>query len=122
MNTESQQAAASLSPGACAVLELRLSDARRDLALAVERRNADLGQADVFKALGYEATTTLSRVGRNAACVKYQLHAAEGAREIYRLEQEIAGFEALLAGKAEAPVALTVDQCAAMDSTMGALA
>jgi len=111
-----------LTPGARAALELRLSDARRDLAEAVEAKNSATYQADVYRAWANEAHGAV-RVSRNAQAIKYRLHAASMDPEIRDLRSRVEMLQGMLSGTATAaPAALTAEQCAAVDETIGALA
>lgn len=109
-----------LTPGARAALELRLSGARRELAQAIERKNAAMHQADVFRALADEAAGQ-ARASRNARAVNYRLDAAELEPVIRDLRTRVQMLEGMLAQPAghAAPVVLTAEQCRAMDETAG---
>lgn len=112
-----------LSLGARAALELRLIEARRELYQAIERKNAAMHQADVYRALAAEAGGQ-ARVSRNARAVNYRLDAAEMEPVIRDLQGRVQMLEAMLAQPAgnAAPVVLTAEQYAAMDETAGVVA
>ena len=111
-----------LTPGARAALEMRLQDAKRDVACAIDEHNGYAHQADVFRALADEATSSTQRVRRNAEAIKNRLRAAGMSAEIADFRSRVAMLEGMLAGKVEAPVVLSAEQCAAVDETIGALA
>lgn len=112
-----------LTAGARAALELRLIDARRDLADALERKNAAMHQGDVYRALADEASGE-RRVSHNSTAIKYRLQAASIEPEVRDLRSRVQMLEGMLAQPAghAAPVVLTADQCAAMDETAQVLA
>lgn len=111
-----------LTLGARAALDLRLLEARRELDQAIERKNAAMHQADVYRAWADEASGQ-ARVSRNARAVNYRLDAAEMEPVIRDLHARVQMLEGMLAQPAghAAPVVLTVEQCAAMDDTAGVL-
>lgn len=111
-----------LSPGACAALELRLIEARRELFQAIERKNAATHQADVYRALAAEASGQ-ARVSRNARAVNYRLDAADMEPVIRDLHGRVDMLEAMLSQPAghAAPVVLTAEQLAAVDDTHSAV-
>jgi len=107
-----------LSPGARATLDLRLSEARRELSQAIERKNEANRQADVFRAWADEASGQ-ARQSRNAKAVSYRQDAAELEPVVCDLSARVQMLEAMLAQPAghAAPVVLTSDQLAAVDDT-----
>lgn len=109
--------------GRRAALELRLGDAKRDLADAVERRNSHCAQADVQRALAAEAAPS-ARAGHNAAAIKYRVHAACMDPEIANLRSRVAMLEGMLreTDKPAAPLtAQQAEQFSAVDDTMTAV-
>ena len=113
-----------LTPGARAALELSLSDARGDLARAIEERNRYTGKADEHRALAAEAELCQARVSHNAQAIKFRLRAVEMDPDIAGIQTRIAQLEGMLKGAPAqvASVVLPAAAVAGVDSTMGALA
>lgn len=107
--------------GRRAALELRLQDAKRDLAEVVELNSSLLIQADVQRALASEPGRRA--VTHNSAAANLRLKAFLLAPDIHQARLRIANLESQLkdASVQVAPAVLTREQCAAVDSTMGAL-
>ena len=100
-----------------ATLHLKLQDAKRDLHLLRERREAVLGYAEVCKAEACATENVHRRIALNCSAVRFQLDAEADHQAIYELTQTIGGIEReLSAGQ----VVLSVDQVSAMDETMNA--
>lgn len=110
---------AGLTMGARAALELRLQDAKHDLQLAIEQKNANTHQADVCRALADE--NACERVRYNAAAIKYRLRAAGMDAEIASCRGRVAMLEGMLKDEPtqDAPAVLTAEQVAAMDECAG---
>ena len=105
--------------GQRAAIELRLSDARRDLQEAIEQRNVYSREADVQRALAAEVLGQ-ARVTRNAQAIKYRLRAAGMDGEIAEFRGRVTMLEGMLSGSpAQAvPVVLPADAVAGMDDTL----
>jgi hypothetical protein len=103
-----------------ASVELRLSDARRDLQVAVEEKNRLTAMASEYRALAAEDVNRAFH--RNAEAIKFSLRATGLQGEIYNLRRKVAELEAELAGVKAPAAELTAEQVKAMDETAGVTA
>jgi hypothetical protein len=107
--------------GRRAALELRLQDARRDLAEVLALKSSLLIQADVERALACEPGRRT--VVHNSAAANLRLKAFLLAPDIHAARLRVANLESQLKG-APSPasaVVLTAEQTAAMDDMAGVL-
>lgn len=111
---------AAATTGARASLDLQLQDAKRDLAELIAEKNGYLSQADVCSALACEPGR--STVRNNASAANLRLKAFTLGGQIATLKLRVANIESQLksAPAEAAPVALSREQCAAVDDTMNA--
>jgi hypothetical protein len=108
-----------LTLGRRAAIELALSDARRDLAELVERRNGLLAQADVERALACEPGS--GTVHHNTRAASLRLSAFVMDPDVAAARLRVRNLESQLkSAPAEvAPVVLSAAQCEAVDETAG---
>lgn len=106
--------------GRRAALELRLQDARRDLAALVELKNSLLADADVQRALACEPGRRSHVYNSRAASLRLKAFLLDP--DVHQARLRVRNLESQLhSAAAPAPVVLTRDQVEGMDDMAGVL-